>query len=214
MKENEFRFWRRDNLLISLVGVIVTILGVIVTIIGTASKFAGHPYGRLFVIVGVLWYVSFYLRYIIVRRWHESDRINMLLDEYHKLKGTNNALIANKGEQEVLNKQKLDALRAQIERVTRRHLLRDINIATILTRRFVIRTVNQYATRYRHELINPILDMVRDGMISEATVIALIDEPVAFADIILTRKDELATACPKLIVLCRDHWPQPEGDAA
>jgi len=211
MKEKEFKSWRRVNLSIALVGVILAI-------VGTVMNFSGHSYGgRWIVIGGAFWYIFFYLRITIVRRWHESDQLNALLDQYHELKGMHHALRTRRDEAVRAgqgHEQQLEALRAQIELAKRRHLRRDIDIATILTRRFVVLTLHVFAVRYRHGLVNPILDMVRDGMIREDTVITHLDEPAAFADVVYARKSELEAICPRLIALCEDHWPPPESEAA
>lgn len=212
MKKKEFQTWRRNNLLISLVGVVATM-------VGTGMNFFGHSHALWIVVGGVIWYVFFYLRYIVIRRWHKGDQLNELLDQYHELRGNHRAiLLAKRDDGAQVSQQtqtryehQLDVLRAQIELAARRHLLRDVNIATILTRRFVILTLHRFATRYRHELVNPILDMIRDGVIREGAVIVHLDEPAAFADVVLPRMDELKTTCPRLIELCRDHWPAPEG---
>lgn len=215
MKDKEFKSWRRINLAIGMIGVITAIAG-------TIANLAGHPYGRFAVIVGVFWYAVFYLRYVVVRRWHEGDRFRALLEEYTALRGETGVLRSRLGEQrnklgdQAMKRSyvetRLGNLELELRRMLKRHLARDIGIATLLTRRFVILALHRYATQYRHALVNPILDLIQKGVIHENEVIKHLDEPAAFADVVFSREEELRTTCPELIALCRGHWPPPESE--
>ncbi len=207
----EFEEWRTKNLWFGIVGVAAVLWG------AWKLLFSGDSYGTTVVIVGAFWYLFFYLRYVAKRGWYESDRFEALREEYHELIGINRALVAERGEKaqgDKIHAQRIERLKFQMEEVLRRNVRRDINIATLLTRRFAVSVLNRYATQYRHELVNPILSLLRDGVIREAVVIALLEEPEAFADLVHDRREELEATCPKLIELCKDKWPPPESESA
>lgn len=199
MKESEFKAWRRNNLAIGVIGVVAAMAGTILC-------YMDKPHGYWLVVGGAAWYMIFYLRYVVVRRWYEADEFNALLEDYHVLRGTVTGQSST-----------MQTLKARIDRMARRHLRRDIMIAELLTRRFVFPILNRYARDYRHALVLPVIEMIENGILTEVEVIHHLDEPAAFADVLhdrLGKNPGLASRVPRLIKGCKGHWPDPSNVAA
>lgn len=199
MKDPEFAKWRRGNLATGVVGVIAAVAG-------TALHFMGNPYGFTIMVAGVIWYIIFYLRYVVVRRSHEADQFNLLLDKNNNLRVTNEDL-----------RHGHTKMKTKLAEQMRCRLGRDIKIATLLTRRFAFAMLNRYARDYRHSLLDPVIEMIETEIITEEDILAHLDEPAAIADVLhnhLGKNPDLRRLTPRLISACDGHWPDPANTAA